>query len=353
MNSVIFGAGVSGSLFSHLSGFTVYEKARYPGGRTSHSISTGAKYDFGATILHKNIYLKKSDQIYSISLSKFIKKFASKLTLSDIRGMDDKFYLQEGVNKLCVNLLQDRQIFTGYKVSRMIKIENQWKVEFENKKSILTENCIMSFPLPQSLAVLPDGTRKLWEDLLGKRTEYRPCLTLTGIWRKGNPEMDQVLQSLKQTTFLNKQEDMEYFSVESEKYSGDYHVILIQFSESFSEMNFEGWMMEGKIPGPIALALKDRFFQKIFQIFKISYLPPEEIKVHRWKYSSPKETLFGQADSIQINEDWTEYLEICKKEKIWLISDLIFGKRILHSVLGTLLVWEEFSGENRWLDLVD
>jgi predicted NAD/FAD-dependent oxidoreductase len=352
MNSCILGAGVSGSFFSYLSGLPVYEKARFPGGRTSHSASSGAKYDFGATILHKEIGLSKEGESYKIELSKFIHTFAPNCTLNEIRGLNEKYYLDKGINQLSLEFTKNRAVFMGHKATSLERQDSGWKIIFENKDSIFVDSCIISFPIPQTLAILPEDIRIKWDDFFNKKTEYRSCLTLTGLWEKNHPLLKEAFSNLPQTTFLIKEKEIDYFSIESEKYNGDYHVILVQFSEEFSRTYFDDWMDDKKIPGQSALQHKDRIFSEVFSRCGIDYTPPKEIRVHRWKFSSPMNTLFGQEDSIHLDSLWEDYIELCRREKIWLISDLIFGKRVLHSLLGTLLVWEEFSGENKWKDLL-
>lgn len=350
MSSCILGAGINGSFFSYLSGFPVYEKARFPGGRTSHSTSSGAKYDFGATILHKEIGLTKDNESYTFELRKFIETFAPKCAINEIRGLGDKFYLDKGINQLSLEFTKNRDVFMGYKALKIERHESGWKIFFENNEFVLVDSCFISFPIPQSLAILPEDLKEKWDTFLDKKTEYRSCLTLTGLWEK-TPVLNEAFRNLPQTTWLLKEKEIEYFSIESEKYNGEYHVILVQFSEEFSKARFDEWMEEGNIPGKIVHLMKDQIFHTIFQKCGIEYSPPESIRVHRWKYSSPMNTLLGKEDSIFLDSNWYEYLELCKSEKVWLISDLIFGKRVLHSLLGSLLIWEEFSGENKWKDL--
>jgi len=349
MKSCILGAGVSGSLFSYLSGFPVYDKAGFVGGRTSHSISTGSKYDFGATILHKSILLKIGEQTYRFELEKFIQAFTPDCKLLPIRGMNDKFYLEQGANHLCIELTKNQKLFLEYKVQKLEKQNNSWKIFFENQESILVDFCIITFPIPQILNVLPETLKETWENFLQNTKEYRPCLTLTGFWDK-TFNLNQAFKTLPYITYLIEDKDVEYFSIESEKYEGISHVILVQFSKEFSEKYFDYWMQSNKVPGSIVYSLKDQIFSKVFSKLNIPYQSPKEIRVHRWRYSTPTKTIFGHETGILLNENWSEYQKICKTHNLWIVSDLLFGKSVLHSLLGSLLVWESFSNQSEWKD---
>ena len=123
----------------------VLEKSRAVGGRMATRRSGDAKFDHGAQFYSLKGPLRSLDQRWRAA------------------GLSQNWYVDKGVERvrskdgmtaLAKNLAQGLETRFEHKVVRLERGPNAWWVQLENQPSFLTDNIVLTCPLPQSLALL-------------------------------------------------------------------------------------------------------------------------------------------------------------------------------------------------------
>ena len=297
MKTGIIGSGITGAVLGSLiPDAVVFERATHVGGRaTTRFVNDLEYFDIGATVFKDKIeYFEKGIQ-HEFDFIQFLKKHAPDLKVEPHKTHPSSFHLNSFMQDLSLKLLSKNRVELIHQAESITKLldENQWSLKFTNGKTELFDKIILTAPVPQTISLLKNsGIMTVWDDMIRFRGEYRSALVLTGIWRNLPPEIMQKIKSLKQYTYLFKDEDAEYISIESEKYRknefDNFLIVTIQFSTSFSSKNLERWSDAQKKPMYYILNSNLYFFNRVFQVLNIPELiskKPDLMDTHKWRYS--------------------------------------------------------------------
>jgi predicted NAD/FAD-dependent oxidoreductase len=342
MSVAIIGAGVSGAFLSKLiPNSTVFERSNHAGGRsTSKRLSSGQIFDIGATVFKDKIFYLENGEQKEFDFIQFLNLNVPSLEILKHKTYPNSFYPKKGMQSIAEEFLKDKKIHFEHNLESITKSNsNLWKLKFTNGSEFEFEKIILTSPIPQIISSLKtSGIMGKWDEWIKFRGEYRSTLILTGIWENLSIEQIEKILNLEQATFLFKEEDTEYISVESFKYHIDSLVISIQFSAAFSSKNLERWIDQEKKPMQYVINSNQFFFDKILKLIgftELVHVPASQIKVHRWRYAQADFPLFSSTGIDFSNQEFLEYLELCQKNQIWLTGDAIFGPRILQLALGS------------------
>jgi predicted NAD/FAD-dependent oxidoreductase len=337
LKTAIIGAGVTGAFLSQeFPDAVVYEKSDKPGGRASqNSFSTGELYDIGATVVKKQIeYIQNGSTINFDMLDFFNNR--SDLQFLPIKTRQNTYYLSKGMSSICNTLLKNSDVKTNHSLESMQRKDDSWIINFSNGHSAVFDQVILTLPVSQSLACLKNsGLISYWEEFSRKHSDYRSCLVSTGVW-------DVDAQTLEQTrnfhyTNYFKNEDAEYFSIESNKYGYHSFVLSIQFSSGFSSRNLERWIGDDGVATSVAEKVSRYYFKEVFSSLGLNQIDPDfpkEMRVKKWRYSIIENPIL---DKDFLNFDHpkvSEMIALSQKYNVWLLGDWIWGSRIVNSALS-------------------
>lgn len=343
----IIGAGISGALLSINLKSECFDKAKFPGGRasTARNDKNLAGFDKGATVLHKSLEYKLKGKIEIFDLLSYLSSYSNELEWKDLKGFSDKFFCTQGMSHIVKNIIYSERLSLEKKLIRLERENGYWRLEFENDPDPrFFKKIISTLPLPQISSILEDNVPKEWKQYISKYGEYKSCLTLTGIWKNTPDAVVESVGKLTQSTFFGKNKEIEFISIESEKYtnSGDL-CVLMQMGEEFSKKHLDNWVENAKFPTPFAIQCSKIFFPSFLKLHNIPlHLEPDFLRVHRWRYSLPSQTLFSSEGTMDFDSlEWKEYIDLCKSDELILTGDWVFGKRIINTVLGTRMLLQE------------
>ncbi len=350
MSVAIIGAGISGSILSNLiPNSTVFERSKHVGGRTtSRRLQEGEIFDIGATVFKDKISYVEKGETKEFDFLDFLKSQVPNLEILKHKTYPNSYYPKKGMQSLAEEFLKDKKIFLEHNLETISKTDSgKWKLKFTNGFESEFEKVFLTAPIPQIISSLKtSGIMSKWDEWIKFRGEYRSTLVLTGIWKNLSPEIIAKILNLEQATFLFKDEDAEYISVESFKYETDSLVITIQFSSAFSSKNLERWIDSEKKPMQYILNCNQFFFDKVLKLIAISelvHIAPNEIKAHRWRYAQADFPLFTPTEIDFSNQEFLNYIELCKNHNIYILGDFIFGPRVSQIALGTKKISEIFT----------
>jgi predicted NAD/FAD-dependent oxidoreductase len=342
MDIAIIGAGVSGATFSNLfPDAIVFEKSIHSGGRAStHHFSGREPFDIGATVFKDSLEYIKKGVAEKFNLLDFFSNQAPSLEVLPHKTYPNAYFPKQSMQAISEHLLKGRNIKFKHELESIQKYQNtsKWQLSFKNGFSSIFDLVILTAPVPQVSSVLKNsGIMSIWDDFIKFRTEYRSTLVLTGIWRNLSPELLAKIDKLEQFTFLNKEQDAEYISIENGKYDLNSLVVTIQFSESFSSKNLERWMAPDKKLLTYSLNSKQFFFDQFFTLIGLTELigkVEDEVKVHKWRYAQSDFPIFKE-DGIDLdNPLLSDLIELSKKHNLWISGDWIWGSRIIKNIFG-------------------
>jgi predicted NAD/FAD-dependent oxidoreductase len=338
VETIIIGAGITGSVLSHATNATILEKAKREGGRCSSGrITKNLKYDKGASMVKNEVLFQIQNQFGSFSLREFLKKIYPNFLFSPVINQEGMFLPGENMQSLVELFLKNEKKYLSSKITKVYKENHFWKVYAEDGTYFTSKNLVITAPIPQALEmILETSIYKEWQQFTQPYAEYKTCLVLAGHWENRGLEIHKD----HKISELNPSEDMEYFTLETHKKGSSKDLILsIQFSDSFSREHFENWETPTKDPSEIAKKWGEVFFSKIFAKYNLKYTSPGILKSHKWKYTFPLRAMFQKDEIINFdNIEFQEFLRLSKKENLWLLGDWIFGQRVPKCILGSLYI---------------
>ncbi len=349
----IIGSGITGAVLgSLLPNAIVYERATHVGGRmTTRFLKDFERFDIGATVFKDKIHYIEKGKESEFDFLKFLETQAPDLKIRSHKTYPNSFHSTYCMQGLAEKLLTKNKVELLHFAESITKSpdQKQWTLTFAGGKIELFDKIILTAPIPQIISLLKNsGHMTHWDDLIRFRGEYRSCLVLTGVWRNLPPEIIQKIKSLKNQTFLFKDEEAEYFSIESEKYrqseADDSLIITIQFSSAFSSKNLERWCDADQKPMYYIINSNQYFFNRVFHILDIPELiskKPDHMDTHKWRYSQADFALFKDNDINLDHPKFSEYLALCKKHNLWMTGDWIWGSRIIRCALGATIIARE------------
>jgi predicted NAD/FAD-dependent oxidoreductase len=351
MKTAIIGAGISGSTFACLlDNVKIFERSVHAGGRsTSKRLPTGEIFDIGATVFKDSILYRENKKDEMFDLIEFLNIYAPELKIQKHPTYPNAYFPTKGMQSICEELLKGKDIFFEHTLESITRSEHvkEWNLKFSNGHSENFERVVLTSPIPQIISSLKtSGVIGVWDEFIKYRSEYRSSLVLTGIWKNCSTEVLAEIEALPQTTYLNKEGDIEYFSVESAKYKSNSLVISIQFSSAFSSKNLERWIDSNKNPLQYIQNSYEYFFDKILGTLNLKNLisrPPDSLKANKWRYSSADFPIFS-TDEINLDSSvFKDYLSLCRKHNIWITGDWVFGSRMIKNALGSKILAKELK----------
>ena len=299
------------------------------GGRCSTGrMSSKYLYDKGATMYKNSFHYTLNNKSNKFNLNNYLNNKFPNLKTKQI--YDNMFVPENGMISL---------------VSSFIKENDYFLIMDDLNNSYYAEKCIITCPLPQSLEIIQDlPFYKEWEGFTQKYIDYKKTLVATGLWENLSFNLDQN----QKISELNHKDNLEYFTIESQKFDDYQNLILsIQFSKEFSEKNFENWMDENKNLNKDKTEIVENFFSSIFSKYNLNYISPSQIRAHRWKYSNPIVSMFDKDNEIDFDStNYLDYIELCKKYNLYLTGDWVFGQRAPKCVLGAIQLSSIFLGKD-------
>ena len=351
MNIAIIGSGVTGATFSNLfPNAIVFEKSIHAGGRAStHHFSKSEPFDIGATVFKDSLEYLDKGIVKKFNLLDFFSKHTKDLKILPHKTYPNAYFPKESMQSIAEHLLKNRDIRFKHELESIQKYQNttKWLLSFKNGYTEIFDLVILTAPVPQVSSVLKNsGVMSIWDDFIKFRTEYRSTLVLTGIWRNLSLELLAKINKLEQFTFLNKEQDAEYISIENGKYDLNSLVVTIQFSESFSSKNLERWMAPDKKLLTYSLNSKQFFFDQFFTLVGLTELVrkvEDEVKVHKWRYAQADFPIFKEERVDLESPLLKDLIELSKKHNLWISGDWIWGSRIIKNIFGAYFLSEQIK----------
>ncbi len=370
MKPIIIGTGITGSfLFSKIPLAYAFDKARGAGGRTStKSLKEDWKFDFGATMFAGTTNVLRQQKPMEISIHSLLDRFGIDLQLKQIWD-EEHFFPRNGISEISKAFLNFRihretgsTVEYGYHLTKIdVKSNGIFELTFTDQKSkseikTETKELYLTLPIPQILDIFSASPKNeildRWTDFLLIRNQYRKTLISSLYYEKLDfPFQEFGLDPERRipiTTVLRANKPLEYLSFENYKYNERDNltkVLLIQYSEEFSEEYFLNWMDAEKKPTPNS-------FPKIRTLLKEDLkLPyPSEIWNHRWKFAQNKNPILPKSEPMDLNSPkYLDWKLLAEETKLIPIGDFVFGPRIERQIIGTDMFLNEFlSGKYRW-----
>ncbi len=338
VETIIIGAGITGSVLAHATHATILEKSKREGGRCSSGRMTkNVKYDKGASMVKNEVSFQIQNQLGAFQLDNFLKKIHPHFLFTPVHNLEGMFLPGENMQSLVELFLKNEKKYLSSKITKVQKENHFWKVYAEDGSYFTSKNLVITAPIPQALELISDTSIfKEWQQFTMPYSEYKTCLILAGHWENRGLEIHKD----HKISELNPSEDLEYFTVETHKKGSSKDLILsIQFSDKFSREHFDNWETPTKDPSEIAKYWGEVFFPKIFAKYNLKYTPPGILKTHKWKYTFPLHAMFQKDEKINFDSSvFQDYLRLSKKENLWLLGDWVFGQRVPKCILGSLFI---------------
>ncbi|HMV45893.1 MAG TPA: NAD(P)-binding protein [Leptospiraceae bacterium] len=352
----IIGSGITGAVLARLlPDAVVFERASHSGGRTTTRFLGNSPFDIGATIFKGSIDYIEKGKLNKFDFLKFLSEHLPELEVVPHKTHPGSYHLTTAMQDLTRHLLSNTKVEYNHLAESISKkpSEKEWTLHFSNGKTETFDLIILTAPVPQVISILKNsGIMQAWDELIRFRGEYRSCLVLTGIWKNLPTDIIQKIKSLKQQTYLFKDEDAEYFSLESEKYriseSDNSLVVTIQFSSAFSSKNLERWCDDEKKPLYYILNSNQYFFNRVFHALDLPELiskKPDHMDTHKWRYSQADFALFKDTEIQLDHPKLLEFFSLSRKHNIWMTGDWIWGSRIVRCALGAMITAKEILKE--------
>ncbi|MCB1176426.1 MAG: hypothetical protein KDK36_02500, partial [Leptospiraceae bacterium] len=259
----------------------------------------------------------------------------------------DKLYSELGMNYIVKKILKTENVYLNERLNKVTKnYDSLFELHFDSGLQVTTEKLIITIPLPQAIEVLDENHFLEWIQFSKPHSEYRPCLVIVEKWRKTRDYIFDALSKLPKFTFLDPGHDLEYISIESEKFKDGHNLcVMIQLGENFSKKHLENWIEPNKFPTDFAVNSSTELFNNFFKLYDIPVNTEADfLRVHKWKYSQPINPLFENLDYMDFDSDsWKNYISLYKKTGMALTADWVFGKRIINSALGATILANEIK----------
>ncbi|WCL48459.1 FAD-dependent oxidoreductase [Leptospira sp. GIMC2001] len=364
----IIGTGISACAHASLNlEADFYDKARFPGGRMSSKPFEGKFFaDIGATYFKNSVEIQKDGRIYKRSLVDWLKSKGIQAKTYSLDGNSSMSFCETGMQSIAERLLSNKTVHFRKELKKIYKTENdktsKFQLEFTDGSQGFYDEVVITAPLPQAIELLPEGEiQNIWKEFTSPYNHYRKTLVACGYWKNLNSKTYLELLNLENKSFLRKGNDAEYISIESsklinidnvsqqnrefsirnqkaspfdsEQIKDSGIVIMIQFSEKFSESYFGRWKSSSGEPTDTCY---EQFNLQINKFF--TGLPsPDRVRSHQWKYAQAENSMLGKTGILNLeHKNFKDYQAIVKNSGIALTGDWIYGPRIERIFMGEI-----------------
>lgn len=348
----IIGSGISGSMRLHLDKNAIcFDKARYPGGRTSTKpFESNYTCDIGATFFKESCYYRLNQRKQSFSCLDFLRNLNLECIQYQYTNFRSTYYSKNGLQRISEKLVENKEIhFAKELISFEILEDQKFLLHFLDGSNFTVDHLTITSPLPQAMAVFPNSKEKeAWESFLQPFYSYRKTLVAAGFWKAAPEQFMQAMKKLPKKTFLFPNEETEYISIESLKTGGDGFVFMVQYSSQFSDLQFNNWRMEDRSPTDFC----KRIFSRSFLTFLNNHslreywdeedtVQPNLWRIHKWRYAQAENPMLSKYDDLDFDSDiMKEYTDLVRSTNIRLTGDWVFGPRIERLIAGESL-WKD------------
>jgi predicted NAD/FAD-dependent oxidoreductase len=345
----IIGSGVAGStLASLLKNATVYDKARFPGGRlATKPFKDGDYCDLGATFFKDGVKIILDSKTIDFSLISWLKKQDIPFEKYNETNVRQLYFALNGQKTIPEVLLKNSILKFNHELISFSKVsKDSFILRFLNGEEALVDKIFITAPIPQALNFFPEGEEKeIWESFLMPYSDYRKTLVCACYWKNSHSNLIKHIQSLDSYSWLQKGAEAEYISIESRKNQASSSLtFMIQFSEDFSDRNFDNWRNPDKSPTDFCKKIMKEEFLKFCKSNQISLENYQEVdlwRVHKWRYAQAKNPLLGKSGAIDLDsKKFTEFKKITSETNINILGDWLYGSRIERIVAGVLHSYE-------------
>lgn len=315
---IIVGAGISGlTVASILSengkSVLVVDKGRQVGGRMASRRIGDIRFDHGA----QHFRAKSKEFMEFVSYAK------ESSVVKDWEALNKEFQLKppcyigrDGMTSLPKLMASKLNVLLSEKVTKINCSNSTVKVKTESEKVFQSQGIILTAPLFQSLALIPNDLFKD-NDLKSELLDYGYYKTIAVL-----------LAFEKELSFFDKiggikdpTNTISWIASNTQKGISKKTALTIHFNYDFSESNFEE--NEKKLIELAIFELKDILKELPKSISSFIYS-----KVHRWRYSSPKK-IFEEP-----------FLKTNEGPSVYLAGDIFGGSRVEGGFISGLKLGE-------------
>lgn len=351
MKIAIIGSGISGAILANeIPGSVVFERSARCGGRlATTNFADGSFFDEGATVFRDSEPYIYQQKLQTFAFLDYLQQKAPELIIHKLAHYPNTFYPAGSMQSLAQQLLHDKPLFFHHNLEQIMPASSgkRWLLKFTNQTQEIFDVVVFTQPVVGAISVLKNsGIIQEWDDFSKFFSDYRPVLVLTAIWHNLPPGIRQTIDRLTMTQ-LDKWQDAQYISIESQKYQSEQQdiIVSIQFSASFSSRNIQRWCDRNKKPHPTAEAAAKVYFQEFFvkqQIPEMAKFPPQEIKARKWRYATIDNPLLARQEKLDFDaKPFQDFLTLCKSHNIWLAGDWLFSSRVIRCALGSYIIAKE------------
>jgi predicted NAD/FAD-dependent oxidoreductase len=351
MVHAIIGSGLSGSLRLYLEPEAIlYEKSRQVGGRTvTKSLGNGYYCDIGATYFKDSLDCKKDGNSFQYSILNFLNSLDLKIESYSYHPDSNLYFAIKGNQNISQQLVQNRKFQLNKELIDFIAIpKHRFQLNFIDGSNAYVDRLTISAPLPQALSFFPSSYEKdEWTKFVAPYMKYRKTLVMGCYWSSVSENFLNKIKNLPSKSFLNKEKVTEYISLESNKSIGSGFVLMAQYSNSFSNQNFDNWRNADRSPTDFCLKCFENSFQEFLQKHHLTedWIPhePDNCIVHKWKYAQAENPMLGNEGILNLDSNnYKEYTELVNKTNIRLTGDWLYGSRI-ERILGGEILWKNLD----------
>jgi predicted NAD/FAD-dependent oxidoreductase len=347
---VIIGSGIAGSVCFHQNpDSVVYDKARFPGGRTSSKpLPNGGFCDLGATYFKSEVEIQKDKLLIEFQFSDWLRNLSLDPKLYQLDPHKSLYYLESGLQSIAQTLIPEQSFFPSHEVVSFQSLgSGGYEILFVDGSKTEAEFLTITAPLPQALSLFPEnGVKSEWLELVADHNDYRKTLVAAAHWDQIPEALELFIANLDQKSFLYPQETAEYISIESGKSPGPPGslCIMVQFSEEFSNQYFDDWRKVDRSPTNTCIfkfqeSLRDfsRSLGEPNLVSSLLELEPDSYKVHKWRYAQAKNPLLGKSGILNLDDQkYKEYENLVQKSGIRITGDWLYGPRIERIAAGEI-----------------
>ncbi|MCC5813926.1 MAG: NAD(P)-binding protein [Leptospira sp.] len=347
----IIGSGITGAtLASLMKNTTVYDKARFPGGRlASKPFSDGYYCDLGATFFKDKVQILSKSTVKDFSFINWLEEHGINHCKYNETNDRQIYFSPNGQKTISEFLLNKSALKFNHELISFSKLsKDSFNLRFLNGEEAVVDKILITAPIPQALSFFPECEEKeAWETFLKPYSEYRKTLVCACFWKMpSDVNMLEKIQAMDTYTWLDKDSDSEYISIESRKIKNSTSLVfMIQFSEEFSNLHFDNWRNPDRSPTDFCKSVMEEQFLNFCENNQIkidTFQQVDQWRVHKWRYAQAKYPLLGKNGVLNFDsETFKEYQNITNQTKINILGDWLYGPRIERIVAGVLQNYEK------------
>jgi predicted NAD/FAD-dependent oxidoreductase len=351
MVHAIIGSGLSGSMCLFLEPDAVlYDKAHQVGGRiVTKNLGNEYYCDIGATYFKENLEYNQGEKKNQFSTLNFLNSIGLKSQSYSYAPDSLLFYAWKGNQNIVNQLLKNRVVHLNQELVDFIQIpDKKFQLNFVDGSNAKADHLTITAPLPQALSFFPKSYEKdEWSKFVAPFMNYRKTLVMGCYWNSIPNHFLYKINNLPSKSFLNKNRDSEYISIESNKTNGVGFVFMVQYSNSFSIKNFDNWRNADRSPTDFCLKTFEDSFQEFLEDYQLKAdwipKPHNNCIVHKWRYAQAENPLLGNDGVMNLDsENYKEYINLVNITKIRLTGDWLYGSRI-ERILGGEILWKNLD----------